>query len=116
MKQAVLVVQTNPVSSEQEDAFNSWYDRVHVPDVLKLPGFVAARRYRISDVQLAGSGGDHRYLALYELETDDLVAARDALVKAASDGSMEIHEALDMAKASSVLFEAIGPRQTESRG
>ena len=112
MKEAVLVVLTNPVSTEQEEAFNNWYDQVHVPDVLKVPGFVAARRYRVSDVQLEGSGGDHRYLALYEIEGDDLAAARDALTTAASDGSMELHQALDMAKVSSMLFEAIGPRQT----
>lgn len=112
MKEAVLVVLTNPVSPEQEDAFNTWYDRVHVPDVLKVPGFVAARRYRLSDVQLGAAGGEHRYLALYEVETDDLATARDALVKAASDGSMELHEALDMSRVHSQLFEAIGPRQT----
>lgn len=112
MTQAVLVVLTNPVSPAQEAAFNDWYDRVHVRDVLRVPGFVAARRYRLSDVQLAGSGGEHRYLALYEVETDDLKAAREALVKAASDGSMEIHAAMDMANVKSMLFEAIGPRQT----
>lgn len=112
MTQAVLVVLTNPVSPAQEAAFNDWYDRVHVRDVLRVPGFKAARRYRLSDVQLAGSGGDHRYLALYELETGDLAAARDALVKSASDGSMEMHAALDVRNVRSMLFEALGPRRS----
>lgn len=112
MTQAVLVVLTNPVSAAQEAAFNDWYDRVHVRDVLRVPGFTAARRYRLSDVQLAGSGGDHRYLALYEVEADDLATARDALVKAASDGTMEMHAALDVRQVKSMLFEAIGPRRT----
>jgi hypothetical protein len=28
----------------REDEFNLWYDPTHLPDVLKLPGFVSARQ------------------------------------------------------------------------
>jgi hypothetical protein len=60
----VFVVRTRPTDWHDED-FNRWYDEVHVPEVLLVPGFVSARRFRSAD-------GD--YLAVYELEADDLDA------------------------------------------
>ena len=39
-----MVVQTGPVSAEREDEYNDWYSGTHIPEVLAIPGFVAARR------------------------------------------------------------------------
>lgn len=63
MARGVYVVRTRPTDGHEDD-FNRWYDEVHVPEVLEVPGFVSARRFR--------SGDD--YLAIYELEGDDLDA------------------------------------------
>jgi hypothetical protein len=60
----VYVVRTRPADWHEDD-YNRWYDEVHVPEVLAVPGFVSARRFRSED-------GD--YLAIYELEADDLDA------------------------------------------
>ncbi|MBO0836979.1 MAG: hypothetical protein J2P28_15935 [Actinobacteria bacterium] len=64
MARGIMVVQSSPVSPDQEDAFNDWYDNVHVPEICAVPGFVSARRYKIP-----GAPG---YLAIYEIEADDL--------------------------------------------
>ena len=66
---AVLIVLTNPGSSDKEAAYNDWYTNEHVPDVLAVPGYVAATRYEgfpswISIPQ--------RYLTIYDLEVDDV--------------------------------------------
>lgn len=52
---------------EREAEFNRWYDGIHVPDILQMPGFVSAKRYR-----LAGNPGDGqgKYLAIYEIQGD----------------------------------------------
>jgi hypothetical protein len=84
MPRAVFVVLTNPASPDQEDEYNEFYDNTHVAEVCQTPGFVSARRFRISDArEPVGAVGDYGYLAIYEIETDDLAATFEAL-KAAS--------------------------------
>ena len=53
-------------ASEKEEEFNEWYDKVHIPMVLKAPGMVSAKRYRVIE------GGDEypKFLAVYELESE----------------------------------------------
>ena len=48
-------------SPEHESAWNDWYDNVHLPELLSVPGFVSAVRFR----QL---GADGHYLAMYEID------------------------------------------------
>ncbi len=43
---ALLVVLSGPVSSERDDAYNDWYTNVHLSDVLAVPGYVRATRYK----------------------------------------------------------------------
>jgi hypothetical protein len=45
----------------QEEEWNRWYDGQHVPDLLSVPGFVSAVRFRERN-------SEGRYLALYEVE------------------------------------------------
>ncbi|RAY12648.1 hypothetical protein DPM19_23935 [Actinomadura craniellae] len=69
MRKGLMVVQSGPIEPAREDEYNDWYDNTHLPQVLAVPGFVAARRYR------ARSGADPAlpgYLAIYEIEADDL--------------------------------------------
>jgi hypothetical protein len=72
-------------AAEGRDAdYNEWYDHRHVPEVLGgAPGYVAAQRYRCSEHQRSTAiPCPWRYLAIYELETEDLqetFAAMDAL-------------------------------------
>ena len=43
---ALLVVLSGPVAPEREDTYNDWYTNVHLPDVLAVPGYVRAARYK----------------------------------------------------------------------
>jgi hypothetical protein len=97
---AVLIVFTQPASPEQEDEYNEWYDNVHLADVTTLiPGIVAARRYRSSDLmRLPGDYGDFDYMAIYEIDTEDLEETVAALKNARPSGLMVVadvfHETL----------------------
>ena len=96
----------------REKEFNTWYDQQHLADVLRVPGFVAARRFELAQPQSDLPGG--RYLALYELETDDPQAALAELTRRAGTEQMVMSEALDASKVSATLFAALGARQTAS--
>ena len=63
----LMVVEVHAAPSREAE-FTEWYDNVHVPDVLKTPGYVAARRYEIRDRH----DGRGKYLALYYLDTNDI--------------------------------------------
>ena len=52
------------VDSGHAEAFNRWYDDVHVPEILTCPGWHANRRYECLD-------GEPRYLAIYDLEDNE---------------------------------------------
>jgi hypothetical protein len=53
-----------------EDDFNAWYD-AHLGEILSIPGFVSAQRYRLEPVVVDDDVPvRYRYLALYEIEGD----------------------------------------------
>lgn len=70
MPKGIMVVQAAPASPGLEDEFNDWYDNTDVPEICAVPGFVSARRYKVHGA--AADGGVPAYLAIYEIEADDL--------------------------------------------
>lgn len=66
-----LIAFTNAVPGRDEE-FNDWYTDIHLPDVLRLPGVQAAQRFRLSGTQLRPGPHPWEYMAVYEIEIDDL--------------------------------------------
>ena len=56
-RREVLLALTNPVEGKDEE-FREWYWGTHIPEILELPGFVAARPYRTA-------AGPYKYVTLY---------------------------------------------------
>ncbi len=108
MEKHFLMVLTNPVEGQEEE-YNEWYTNTHVKDVLGIPGFVAAQRFKLSGEQLMGDA-PYRYLAIYEIETDNLQATMAALGKASEGDGMVISSALDMEALASWIFTPITDR------
>ncbi len=73
----LLVVGSNCADAARETEFNEWYDKTHLPDVLQTPGFIGATRYENTEP----SEGEAKFLATYEIETDDI----DKFMKAHND-------------------------------
>lgn len=65
MAKGIIHVETWPSSPDRDQEYNTWYDEIHIPELVALDGFVSARRLRPVD-------GDGPYVALYEIEADDL--------------------------------------------
>jgi hypothetical protein len=66
MPKGVMIVQSRPVSADREDEYNQWYDDVHIAQILAVPGFTSARRYKV-----IGADGPV-YVAVYDIEADDI--------------------------------------------
>jgi hypothetical protein len=61
-----LRVVTVEIEPSVRDAFASWYETVHVPDVLACPGWLSARRYECGT----------RFLTVYEIGEGAFDSAR----------------------------------------
>lgn len=98
MPRGIWLVYTTPVAG-REDEFNDWYDRVHLPDLLATPGVVGARRVVLSEVQartaVSPPRGD-QYLALYELDADDLGAVLNTISSRSVDETYGMSSSLDV--------------------
>jgi len=106
-KKYTFVVLTNPTAGNEAE-YNRWYDEQHIPDVLKASGFVRAQRFKLADAQMAPDGDKtHRYLALYEIETDDVAASLKDLASRAGTADMIMSDAIDVKGASDRIFEPI---------
>jgi hypothetical protein len=67
MERWLLTVESNCADPSREEEFNRWYDTVHLPDILETPGFVSASRYINTNPE-----GQCKFLAMYEIETDNI--------------------------------------------
>ena len=69
----IYIVLSNATPGD-DDEFNEWYTGTHIPDVLAVPGFVAAQRFRFLD-NPALKPSPFRYAALYEIRASEAHAA-----------------------------------------
>jgi hypothetical protein len=107
VKEYTYVVRTNPVPG-REDEYNRWYSERHLADVMSVPGFVSARRFKIVDPAADGAPAQ-RYMALYNMRTDDPARLIDTLRELVESGRMEMSEALSQDDLVTILYEAITP-------
>jgi hypothetical protein len=88
----IMVVESGPAEG-REDEYNDWYTNTHIPEILtKVPGFTSATRYRVAHPDQPGSKA--RYLAIYELEADDLSGPPAELRKLSQAGQTTSSAAL----------------------
>jgi hypothetical protein len=93
MAKYTFVVLTNAVDGK-DDTFNEWYTNTHLGDVLAVPGFVSAQRFKLADAQRAKPPHPFRYLALYEIETNDLQKTLDELGKRSGTQAMVLTDTM----------------------
>ena len=89
MPKGIMYVETMPVSPEREAEYHKWYNGMHLPQITSVEGIVSARR-------LAPSDGNGPFIAIYELDCDDLDAAIQRLRELGATGTMTDLENLAM--------------------
>jgi len=87
-----LLVFSNPASGREEE-YNRWYTDIHLGEVVASPGFTGARRFRL--VPGDGPRPSHSYLAIYDLETDDVQDTLGGMTDRAANGQMQMSDAID---------------------
>lgn len=105
-----FLVLTRAVTGTDEE-FNRWYDQQHLADVLAVPGFVSARRFRILSSVLNGDGSPAwQYAAVYEMETEDPEATLAELYGRAGTDQMPLSDTLERATTATFLMRQISRR------
>jgi hypothetical protein len=92
MAKALYLVYTN-CEPGREAEFKDWYETVHLPDLLRVEGIVAAQRFRLTGpgpqtLNRAGEPAVAQYLAVYELDTEDTDAVLERIAAARSRWQM----------------------------
>jgi hypothetical protein len=100
-----MVVHSGPSDPAREDEYNDWYSNTHLPQIRQVPGITGARRYRLRD----GAPGTHPYLAIYELDADDLAAPVKELRARSASGEIQMSDVLQLDPPPAVaLYELLG--------
>jgi hypothetical protein len=102
----IMVVQSSPSAPDREDEYNDWYDNTHIPQIRAIPGFTAARRYKLTG---PASPDAPAYLAVYEIEADDLAAPLAELRARSASGRLGLSGVLSLDPPPVVtVYELIG--------
>jgi hypothetical protein len=107
MQEYIYVVRSSPVAGSEE-AYNDWYTNIHLGDVLAVPGFVSAQRFRVAH-PTADDAHVPDYLAIYTMRTDDPDSLLAALTTLVDSGQISMSEAFDQDTVATVLYHAITP-------
>ncbi|MDC0220108.1 hypothetical protein OAL54_00035 [Gammaproteobacteria bacterium] len=99
----LYIVKANPMIG-REDEFNRWYDEIHLDEVLQISGFKSAQRFIVTEQQMQPSQS-HSYLAIYELDDDDLEKTLQNLREASW---LTMNNALDFATIDVSVVRALG--------
>lgn len=104
-----MIVLTNFIEGKEAE-FNTWYDEVHVPQVLTIPGMVSAQRYKSRIPMIPEPAVP--YATIYEVETDDIDGVMATFGEMAATGKMHSNaEVFDPTTAIGAVYEVNGPEQ-----
>jgi hypothetical protein len=93
MPKYTFVVMTNPKEGREQE-YNDWYNKQHLADVLKVPGFVSAQRFKLASDQRAKTASPFKYVALYDIDTNDIAGSLAELGARAGTERMPISGAM----------------------
>lgn len=116
MTKYTWIVFTNAAPGREEE-FDRWYNEVHVPDLMRVPGITGVVRARLGPSQTkmtdAGialvpsseAGLAFGYVAIYAIETDDIDTVLKTVATRAGTDEMVMSETL--VEFSTMCFEDI---------
>lgn len=104
MNRYKLLVLSNPAPGQDEE-YNTWYNDVHIADVLAIPAFTSCKRFRI--VGAGRSPDDPCYAAIYEFNADDPDSALAELSARVGTEAMPIPPAFDMASVTMMVLDPL---------
>ncbi len=103
MGKFVMVVASSAKPGRDDD-YNTWYDTDHIHEICTLPGVKSGKRYNA--VASSPNPVPGPYLAIYEIETDDITSVLAEMGRRAGSGEMSSSDALDYESAKMWFYEA----------
>ncbi len=95
MPKGIMVVQSRPSDPAREDEYNEWYSMTHLPEIRAVPGFVAARRYKLHPGGAAAADpSTHSYVAIYEIDAENLTDPVEELRSRSAAGQAHMSDVL----------------------
>ncbi len=85
----IIYLETMPVSPDREAEYHEWYNDTHLAEICSVDGIVSARRFAPTD-------GNGPFIAIYELDCDDLDSVVTRLGELGASGTMSSLEWLSM--------------------
>jgi hypothetical protein len=92
-KKYKMIVFTNAVAGREKE-FNDWYQNVHLKDIVGIKCIDAAQRFRFNMNIVPGGADLAPYLAIYDIETDDIQRVIQDMNDLAASGRMPLPEAM----------------------
>jgi hypothetical protein len=95
MAKGKFIVFNEPQSSEVDAEYNAWYTDTHLPQFLEhCPSITAATRFKLVPGQENPLPGAPNYLAIYDIEADDLMTVRAELGSAVQAGNVVMSDTI----------------------
>jgi hypothetical protein len=89
MTKGKFIVFNEPDSTEVDAEYNAWYADTHLPQLLEsCPSITAATRFKLVSGQENPLPGTPNYMAIYDIEADDLMTARAEMASAVQAGKV----------------------------
>ena len=116
----VMLVFANPIPGKEVE-FNEWYTNTHMGDLVQLPGWMGAQRFRISTnvtPRPSMAGYSHGYLIIWDLEETEANTALARMTAAIAGGKSRLGAAFNYTPGAGAngTFETMGPRVTRPDG
>ena len=89
MPRGIIYLETMPVSPDREADYHKWYNDTHLAEIVSVDGIVSARRFAPTD-------GNGPFVAIYELDCDDLDAVVQRMGELGASGKMSSLQFLSM--------------------
>ena len=89
MPKGIIYLETMPVSPDRVEEYHKWYNDTHLAEICSVDGIVSARRFAPTD-------GKGPFIAIYELDCDDLDSVVQRLGELGASGKMSSLELLSM--------------------
>ena len=93
----------------RRDELAHWYDTVHIPDHLRVPGYVSAKRFEVDRLDGPAESLNWDFMTVYDLETDDPSAVIAEARRRLGTDEMPVSAALDMTMTLALLATPVGP-------
>lgn len=104
MRRFRMLVFSQPHPGREEE-FDDWYTGRHLDDICALAGFTLAQRFALHSVPMGTTL--NRYLAIYDVETDDPEGVIENMFAQRDTPAMPISPAFDLDATTVMLYEEL---------